>query len=152
MAMSSRSRSGFSALVRLIADSPSLAAPTSCAPSALARRSCSRSVASGSSSAMRTLSGLFSDMRLHRHCERYFVPTAGHRSISAACTAAPAGLEPLADIGEAEARAFVGCGGELILTAILQAIADLQHHPVAVEMARFDADEHCLAALRHPVF
>ena len=35
MAMSSSRRSGESASVRLIAESPSLAVPTSCAPSAL---------------------------------------------------------------------------------------------------------------------
>src|SRR4051794_10664985 len=140
IAMSSSSRSGFSALVRLIADSPSLAAPTSCAPSARARSSCNRSVASGSSSAMRTLSGLFSDMRLHRHCERYLVPAAGHWSISAACPAAPARLQPLTDICKAEARSFVRGGRHLLLAAVLQTIADLEHHPVVVEVTRVDVD------------
>src|SRR5689334_19032861 len=132
--MSSSSRSGESALVRLIADSPSLAAPTSCAPSARASSSCNRSVASGSSSAIRTLSCLLSDIHLHRHCERYFVPTAGHRSKPAARVVSPARFEALANVGEAEAGSFVGGGGERFLAAILQPIADLEHHPVIVEM------------------
>src|SRR3569623_1004250 len=57
MAMSSRSRSGFSAPAISTVPSPSLALPTRVTPSQRASSSCSRSEASGSSSAMRTRSG-----------------------------------------------------------------------------------------------
>src|SRR5574338_197764 len=92
IAMSSSNRSGDSASVRLIAESPSLAVPTSCAPSARASRSCSRSAAS-------------------------------HRTEAAAGAPAEPRLEALAHVREADAGAFVGRGGKLVLAAVLQLVA-----------------------------
>src|SRR5213075_1154161 len=112
--MSSSRRSGESASVRLIADSPSLAVPTSCAPSALASSSCSRSAASGSSSAISTLSGLVSGIDHYRHGQRDLVPAGVHRAEAASRAAAEAGLEALADIRETDASAFMRRGRKLI--------------------------------------
>src|SRR5436190_1407000 len=152
IAISSSNRSGDNASVRLIAESPSLAVPTSCAPSARASNSCRRSAASGSSSAINTLSVLASAIGLDRHRQRYLVAAAGHRAEAAAGAAAEARFQPLADVGEADAGPFVGRGGQLVLAAMLEAIADLEHHPVVVEVTRLDPDHHRLAALRHAIF
>src|SRR3954447_7433414 len=132
--------------------SPSLAVPTSCAPSARANNSWSRSAANGSPSAIKTRRGSVSDIRLHRHCQRYLVAAAGHRSISAARPSAPARFEALADIGKAEAGSFMGGGGQFVLAAMLQAIADFERHPLVVERACFDLDGDRLAALRNAIF
>ncbi len=115
-----------SASVRLIAQSPSLAVPTSCAPSARASSSCSRSAASGSSSAIRTRSRSCSAIGFDRHGERDLVAAARHRPEAAARPASEPRLEPLADVGEAEAGALVGGCRKLVLAAILQPVADLQ--------------------------
>src|SRR5438067_4725705 len=152
IAMSSSSKSGESAWVRLIADSPSLAVPTSCAPSALASSSCSRSAASGSSSAMRTRSTSASAMGLDRQRQRNLEPTAGHWAEAAARTASKPRLETLAHIGKAEARSLVGGGRKLVLAAVLQPIADLQHHASVAEVAGLNANDHGLATFRHTIF
>src|SRR6476469_678831 len=141
MAMSSSSRSGCKAAVRLIALSPSLAVPTSCAPSARASSSWSRSAASGSSSAMSTRSGLLSAIRFYRHGQRHFEPAAAHRSIPAAGAACPARFEALADVDETEAGSLVRGGRELVLAAMLQPVADFEHHPVIVEVPGLQPDD-----------
>src|SRR5690348_11276522 len=74
-----------------------------------------------------------------------------HGAISTASTAGPAGLEALADVGKAEPGSLVRRGGNLFLAAVLQAIADLEEHPVIVEVACLDADDDGLAALGHAV-
>src|SRR5689334_18103960 len=149
--MSSSKRSGCSASVRWMALSPSLAVPTSCAPSARASSSCSLSAASGSSSAMSTRNGSVSGIRLHRHSQRNLVPAVVHRAEAAARARAPARFEALADIGEPQARSLVGRSGQDVLAAVLEAIADFDDHPVVVQVTRFDADHHGLAALRYAV-
>ena len=136
----------------LIALSPSLAVPTSCAPSARASSSCSRSAASGSSSAIRTRSGLPQTLVSTGIVSDTLYPPLGHRPVAAARAVAPAGLQPLADVGEAEPGAFMSGGGKLVLAAMLQPVADLDGHPVLSELPRLDADDHGLAALRHAIF
>src|SRR5437762_5258217 len=101
---------------------------------------------------MRTRNGLNSDIRFHRHCKRYFKPAAVHWAIAAARPITPARFKSLADVREAEAGSFVGGRGELVLAAVLQAIADLEDHSTVVEMPRLDADHHRLTALRHAIF
>src|SRR5699024_6868557 len=97
------------------------AVPTSCAPSARASSNWSRSAASGSSSAIRTRNGFGSAIRLDRHCERNLELAVVHRAIAASRAVAPSGFEPLADVAEAKAGAFVGRGGQFFLAAVLQA-------------------------------
>src|SRR6476469_195708 len=152
MAMSSNSTSGWSASVRLMAESPSLAVPTSCAPSALASNSCSRSAASGSSSAISTRRTSVSGIHFHRHCERNPVPARAHRSETAARVAAEARLKPLTDVGEAKAGAFMRGRRQFILAAVLGLVADFDDHAMIVEVPGTDADHHRPAALGHAIF
>src|SRR5690349_13541332 len=151
IAMSSSSTSGWSASVRLIAESPSLAVPTSCAPSARARSSCKRSAASGSSSAIRTLRERASAILFHGQSKRDLVAAAGHRPEPATCSSTEAGVEPLTDVCQAKSGALVRRRGKLVLAAVLQAIADFQDHAVIVQMAGLYTDHHGLAAFRDAI-
>src|SRR3954451_25214054 len=152
MAMSSSSKSGDSASVRWIAESPSLAVPTSCAPSALASSSCSRSAANGSSSAIKTRSGLTSTIHFHRHRQGHLVAAVVHWAKTAARPIAEPRFKTLADVGNAEPGTFVRGRRKLVLAAMLQPIADLQQHPTVEHALRLDADDDRLAALGHAIF
>ena len=61
------------------------------------------------------------------------IAAAGRSGRTGTRAAAEARLEPLADVGEAEAGAFVGRRRQLVLAAVLQPVADLEDHPAVVE-------------------
>src|SRR5690242_20050680 len=101
---------------------------------------------------MSTRSGLASGIRFDRHSQRHLIASAVHGAVAAARAIAPARFKALGDVGEPDTGPLVGGGRELVLAAMLQPVADLEHHSVIVEMACLDADHNRLAALRNAIF